>query len=43
MRYLKKGQVEMKLRSESESSAIPLDDATALIEEKVKALYDSIK
>ena len=43
MRYLKKGQVEMKLRSESESSAIPLDEAPALIEKKVKALYDSIK
>jgi hypothetical protein len=43
MRNLKKGHVEMKRRSEKESSQVPLQDAPALIEEKVKELYDSIK
>jgi prolyl-tRNA synthetase len=43
MRNLKKGHVEMKLRSEKESSQVPLQDAPALIKEEVKELYDSIK
>ncbi len=43
MRNLKKGHVEMKLRSEKESSRVPLQDAPALIKQEVKALYDSIK
>ena len=42
-RNLKKGQVEMKMRSEPESSLIPLQEASALIGEKVQELYDSIK
>ena len=42
-RNLKNGQVEMKLRSEKESSYIPLHDAPALIEKRVKELYDSTK
>lgn len=43
MRNLIKGRVEMKLRSEKESSQVPLQDAPALIKEEVKKLYDSIK
>ena len=43
MRNLIKGHVEMKLRSEKESSQVPLQDAPALIKEEVKKLYDSIK
>ena len=43
MRNLKKGHVEMKLRTEKESSRVPLQDAPALIKQKVKELYDSIK
>lgn len=43
MRNLEKGHVEMKLRSEKESSRVPLQDAPALIKQEVKALYDSIK
>ena len=42
-RNLKKGQVEMKMRSEPESSLIPLQEASAHIGEKVQELYDSIK
>ena len=42
-RTLKKGQVEMKMRSEPESSLIPLQEASAHIGEKVQELYDSIK
>ena len=42
-RNLKNDQVEMKVRSESESSFIPLHDAPAIIMEKMKDLYDSIK
>jgi len=42
-RNLKTGQVEMKIRAESESSLIPLQDASRVIKEKVKELYDSIK
>jgi prolyl-tRNA synthetase len=42
-RNLKTGQVEMKIRAESESLLIPLQDASRVIKEKVKELYDSIK
>ena len=43
MRNLKNSEVEMKLRTEKESSRVPLQDALALIKQKVKELYDSIK
>jgi hypothetical protein len=43
MRSLKNGEVEMKLRTEKESSRVPLQDAPALIKQQVKELYDSIK
>jgi prolyl-tRNA synthetase len=43
MRNLKTGQMEMKIRAESESSLIPLQDASRIIKEKIKELYDSIK
>jgi prolyl-tRNA synthetase len=43
MRNLKNGQVEIKLRSEKESSRVPLQDAPTLISKKVMELYDSIK
>lgn len=42
-RGVKKGQVEMKLRTESKSSEIPVSNAAAVIMEKVTALYDSLK
>jgi prolyl-tRNA synthetase len=38
---LKNGQVEMKLRSESESFFVPIDAAASSVRQKVKALYDS--
>jgi prolyl-tRNA synthetase len=40
---LKNGQVEMKLRSESESFFVPLDAAPSSVRQKVKALYDSVE
>ncbi len=43
MRNLKNSEVEMKLRTEEESSRVPLQNAPALIKQKVKELYDSIK
>ncbi len=43
MRNLKNSELEMKLRTEKESSRVPLQDAPALIRQKVKELYDSIK
>jgi prolyl-tRNA synthetase len=43
MRNLKNSEVEMKLRTEEESSRVPLQDGPALIKQKVKELYDSIK
>jgi prolyl-tRNA synthetase len=43
MRNLKNSAMEMKLRTEEESSRVPLQDAPALIKQKVKELYDSIK
>jgi prolyl-tRNA synthetase len=42
-RNLKNGQVEIKLRSESESSLISLKDAPSIISNKVNELYDSSK
>jgi len=42
-RGVKNGQVELKLRSESESMLVPLKDAAAIIREKVQELYDSLK
>jgi hypothetical protein len=35
--------VEIRLRSEKESTAIPLSEAPSLIPAEVKALYDQIK
>jgi prolyl-tRNA synthetase len=43
LKGVKKGQIEIKLRSESESINVPVKDASAIIREKVKALYDSLK
>lgn len=43
LKGVKKGQIEIKLRSESESINKPAKDASAIIREKVKALYDSLK
>ncbi len=37
------GQVELKLRAESESVDIPIHDAPAIIQGKIKDLYDSLK
>ncbi|MBW2609201.1 MAG: proline--tRNA ligase [Deltaproteobacteria bacterium] len=42
-RHLKNGQIEMKARSEEESTLISLQDAPALIMEKVDKLHDSTK
>jgi len=43
MRNLKNGQVEMKLRSESDSSLISLRDSASMILNKINELYDSTK
>ncbi len=43
LRGVKNGQVELKVRAESESVNIPVKDAAAVIREKVKDLYDSLK
>ncbi len=42
-RSLQEQKVEIKLRTESESTLIPLQDASRIIREKIEALYDSIK
>jgi prolyl-tRNA synthetase len=42
-RTLKQGMVEIKVRSERESTTVPLSEAAAIIPAKVKALYDQIK
>ncbi|MBW2708671.1 MAG: proline--tRNA ligase [Deltaproteobacteria bacterium] len=42
-RGLKNGEVEVKLRSESESAMLPVDNAAMAIETMVKGLYDSLK
>ncbi len=43
MRNLKEGQAELRMRSESENTIIPIQDAPRITGEKVKDLYDSIK
>jgi prolyl-tRNA synthetase len=43
LRGVKGGHVEMKLRTESESTDVPIKDAPSIIREKVKDLYDSLK
>jgi prolyl-tRNA synthetase len=43
MRNLKNEQVEMKLRSESDSSVISLRDSASIILNKINELYDSTK
>ncbi len=40
---VKNGQVELKLRADSESENIAIEDAPAIIREKIKSLYDSLK
>ena len=42
-RGVKNGQVEMKLRHQSESEDVPVKGASAIIIQKVKELYDSLK
>ena len=43
MRSLKEQKVELKLRTESESTLIPLQETSRVIREKIETLYDSIK
>ena len=43
MRSLKEQKVELKLRTESESTLIPLQETSKIIREKIETLYDSIK
>jgi prolyl-tRNA synthetase len=43
LRGVKSGHVEIKLRAESESTDVQIKDAPAIIREKVKELYDSLK
>lgn len=43
MRGLGNGQVEMKMRNESETNLIPLENASAVARQKITELYDSIK
>ena len=40
---VQKGQVEIKLRTETESVFVPIDTAGSFAKEKVNALYDSLK
>jgi prolyl-tRNA synthetase len=42
-RGIKNGQMELKLRSDSESVDIPVPNAASRVQEKVNALYDSLK
>jgi prolyl-tRNA synthetase len=42
-RNLKNGRIEMKLRSESESVLLPLDDSVSTIISKIEELHDSTK
>ncbi|MCF8084728.1 MAG: proline--tRNA ligase [Deltaproteobacteria bacterium] len=42
-RGVDQGEVEFKLRSESESVHIPIPDAASRVQEKVNDLYDSLK
>jgi len=43
LKGLKEGNIEIKLRSEPDRLNVPAKDAPAIIREKVKALYDSLK
>ncbi|MDY6880137.1 MAG: proline--tRNA ligase [Thermodesulfobacteriota bacterium] len=43
LRGVKNNQVEIKMRSESESREIPLNNACSMISESIKSLYDSSK
>jgi len=43
LKGLKEGNIEIKLRSEPDRLNVPAKDASAIIREKVKALYDSLK
>ncbi len=43
MRNLEKGQAELKLRTDSENTLIPVENAPAIILDKITELYDSIK
>jgi prolyl-tRNA synthetase len=40
---IKNGLVEIKMRGESASNSVPVEKASAIIREKVKFLYDSLK
>ena len=40
---LQNSQIEIKLRSEKDSSLVPFDTAVSSVKEKVKHLYDSPK
>jgi prolyl-tRNA synthetase len=40
---IKNGLVEIKMRGESASNSVPVEKASAVIREKVKFLYDSLK
>lgn len=42
-RNLKNGQIEMKVRAETDSALIPIRDASAIIKRKVQELYDTLK
>jgi prolyl-tRNA synthetase len=41
-RGIQEGQVELKLRGESQTATVPIPDAAAAIADRVNALYDSI-
>ncbi len=40
---VKNGEVELKIRAESDSELVPIKDAPRIIREKVKSLYDSLE
>lgn len=40
---IKNGLVEIKMRGESASNSVPVEEASAIIRERVKSLYDSLK
>jgi prolyl-tRNA synthetase len=42
-RGIQNGKVEFKLRAESKSVSVPVQDATGLLQARVKDLYDSLK
>ena len=43
LRGVKNEQIEIKLRAETDTNTVPAKDASAIIRQKVKALYDSLK